>query len=237
MINSEKVQAKLEFIKNFYKEAFEQPGRLKAPEIDVRFYPYIGLHHTIRMRDGKAYVRLAELMADAPLAIQRALAFILVCKLMRRKIPKGANQMYRDYTMQEHIRDKADESKKTRGRKMIGSAQGRIYDLDEMFGRLSEKYFHGDIPKPVLTWSQKRTYSILGHHDPTHETIVISKSLDSPKVPMFVVEYVLYHELLHIMHPIEVINGRQRKHSPAFKKDEKKFAHYAQAERWIKFNI
>lgn len=237
MINTEKVQAKLEFIKNFYKEAFEQPGRTKAPEIDVRFYPYIGLHHTIRMRDGKAYVRLAELMADAPLAIQRALAFILVSKLMRRKVSKAANQMYRDYTAQEHIRDKAEASRKTRGRKVIGSAQGRFYDLDEMCDRLNEHYFQGEIPKPVLTWSQKRTYSILGHHDPTHETIVISKSLDSAKVPQFVVEYVLYHELLHIKHPIEMINGRQRKHSPAFKKDEKKFAQYAQAERWIKFNI
>jgi predicted metal-dependent hydrolase len=237
MINADKVQARLEFIKNFYKEAFEQPGRLKAPEIDVRFYPYIGLHHTIRMRGGTAYVRLAELMADAPLAIQRALAFILVSKLMRRKVPKGADQMYRDYTTQEHIRDAAEESRKKRGRKMIGSAQGKIYDLEEMFETINEKYFNGEIEKPVLTWSQKKTYSILGHHDPTHSTIVISKSLDSANVPRFVAEYILYHEILHIKHPIEMINGRQRKHSPAFKKDEKKFDGYAQAERWLKYHI
>jgi hypothetical protein len=237
MINTDQVQARLEFIKNFYKEAFELPGRMKAPEIDVRFYPYIGLHHTIRLREGKAYVRLAELMADAPLAVQRALAFILVAKLMRRKSPKAANQLYRDYTTQAHIRDKEEKSRKTRGRKMIGSAQGRFYDLDEMFVQLNERYFRSELPKPTLTWSQRRTYSILGHHDPTHETIVISKSLDSARVPAFVVEYILYHELLHIKHPTEVINGRQRKHSPAFKKDEKKFAYYAQAEKWLKYNI
>lgn len=237
MINEDRTQAKLEFIRNFYKEAFEQPGRITAPEIEVRFYPYIGLHHTIRMRDGKAFVRLAELMSDAPLAIQRALAFILVSKLMRRKVPKAADQMYRDYSSQEHIRDKAEESRKKRGRKVIGSAQGRHYDLEELFTRINDQYFAGEIKKPTLTWSQKKTYSILGHHDPTHETIVISKSLDNAGVPPFVVEYILYHELLHIVHPIVMVNGRQRKHSAAFKKDEKLFAQYAQAERWLKYNI
>jgi predicted metal-dependent hydrolase len=237
MINNENVRSRLEFIKNFYKEAFEQPGRIKSPEIDIRFYPYIGLHHTIRLRDGKAYVRVAELMADAPLAVQRALAFILVAKLMRRKVSKAADQMYRDYTSQEHIRDKAEESRKTRGRKIIGSSKGRFYDLDRIFTQLNAHYFQNELPKPVLTWSQRKTHSILGHHDPTHETVVISKSLDSAKVPAFVVEYILYHELLHIKHPIEMINGRQRKHSRAFKQDEKKFPYYEQAERWLKFNL
>lgn len=237
MINTDRVQARLDFIKNFYKEAFELPGRMKAPEIEVVFYPYIHLHHTIRMREGKAYVRLSELMADAPLAVQRALAFILVAKLMRRKVPKAANLLYRDYTSQAHIRDKAEESRKARGRKVIGSAKGRSYDLDQMFAQLNEHYFQNELPKPVLTWSQRKTYSILGHHDPTHETIVISKSLDSARVPAFVVEYVLYHELLHIKHPIEMVNGRQRKHSREFKKDEKKFTYYTQAEKWLKYNI
>ncbi len=237
MINTDRVQARLDFIKNFYKEAFELPGRMKAPEIEVVFYPYIHLHHTIRMREGKAYVRLSELMADAPLAVQRALAFILVAKLMRRKVPKAANLLYRDYTSQAHIRDKAEESRKARGRKVIGSAKGRFYDLDQMFAQLNAHYFQSELPKPVLTWSQRKTYSILGHHDPTHETIVISKSLDSARVPAFVVEYVLYHELLHIKHPIEMVNGRQRKHSREFKKDEKKFTYYHQAEKWLKYNI
>jgi predicted metal-dependent hydrolase len=237
MINTDRVQARLDFIKNFYKEAFELPGRIKAPEIEVVFYPYIHLHHTIRMRGGTAYVRLAELMADAPLAVQRALAFILVAKLMRRKVPKAADQLYRDYTSQAHIRDRADASIKARGRKIIGSSKGRFYDLDKIFAQLNEYYFQNELPKPILTWSQRRTSSILGHHDPTHETIVISKSLDRAKVPAFVVEYILYHELLHIKHPIEMVNGRQRKHSREFKQDEKKFIYYHEAEKWLKYHL
>jgi hypothetical protein len=237
MINTDTVKARLDFIKHFYKEAFEQPGKIKSPEIDIRFYPYIGLQHTIRLRGGKAYVRLSELMADAPLTVQRALAFILVAKLMRRKVNKAAGQVYDDYVSQNHVRERAEQNRKLKGRKIIGSAQGRYYDLEEMFARLNEKYFEGGLAKPVLTWSQKRTYSILGHHDPTHETVVISKSLDKSDVPPFVVEYILYHELLHIKHPIQMINGRQRKHSRAFKDDEKKFAHYTQAERWLKYYL
>ncbi|HEV7645592.1 MAG TPA: SprT-like domain-containing protein [Pyrinomonadaceae bacterium] len=237
MINKENLQTRLDFIKNFYIAAFEQPGKKRAPEIDIRFYPYIGINNTIRLRDEKAYIRLSELLADAPLYVHRALAVILVSKLMRRKMPPGANRLFNDYILQSHIRDRSEESRKTRGRKLVSSATGRFYDLNQMFGQLNEHYFGNALPKPVLTWSQTKTRRILGHHDATHDTVVISKSLDNQNVPAYVVEYILYHELLHIKHPIEVINGRQRKHSPAFKRDEKKFPYYEQAERWLKYNI
>jgi hypothetical protein len=237
MINKDTLQTRLNFIKNFYIAAFEQPGKKKAPAIDVRFYPYIGINNTIRMRDEKAYVRLSEILADAPMYVHRALANVLVAKLMRRKMPQGANRLFNDYIMQSHIRDLSEESRKTRGRKMVSSAQGRFYDLDQMFDQINERYFGNELPKPVLTWSQNKTRRILGHHDEAHDTVVISKSLDSQKVPPFVVEYILYHELLHVKYPIEVVNGRQRKHSREFKSDERKFPYYEQAEKWLKYNI
>src|ERR1700755_3201810 len=132
MINTDTVRARLDFIKHFYKEAFEQPGKIRSPEIDIRFYPYIGLQHTIRLRDGRAYVRLSELMADAPLTVQRALAFILVAKLMRRKVNKTAAEVNANYVSENRVRERAEQNRKLKGRKIVGSAQGRYYDLEEM---------------------------------------------------------------------------------------------------------
>ena len=237
MINKDNVQSRLEFIKNFYREAFEQPGRMKAPEIDIIFYPYIGLHQSIRMRDGKAYVRLAELMADAPLAVQRALAFILVAKLMRRKVPKAADQLYRDYTTQAHMLDRSEESRKKRGRKVVGSSKGKVYDLDTMFTQLNERYFQNELQKPILVWTKRKNRSFHGKYHPTDHAVFINKRLDSPNVPAYIVEYILYHELLHIKHPIQIVNGRQRKHTREFNRDEKKFPYYEQAEKWLKYNM
>jgi hypothetical protein len=85
----------------------------------------------------------------------------------------------------------------------------------------------------VLSWSTRRTKRILGHYDASHDCIVISRSLDSINVPAHVVEFVLYHEMLHIKHPTKISNGRRRMHTPDFRADEQEFAFYKEAEKWI----
>jgi hypothetical protein len=225
-------------IKNFYKEAFEAFDASRKPlEIEVRFYPYIGINHTIRVRSGKVFVRIAEICRDMPLSRQKALAYILVAKLLRRKVPPAARRIYSDFIKTEEIRDKATANKRQRGRKIISSAQGDFYDLDEIFDRLNETYFKNTLPKPVLTWSSRKTYRILGHHDSAHETVVVSRSLDDRKVPKFVVEFVVFHEMLHIFHPTIHQNGRRYNHTPAFKRNEKKFRYFEEAESWIERNV
>ncbi len=174
---------------------------------------------------------------EMPLICHKGLAYILVGKLLQKRIPSGARAVYSAYIKSDSIRLKAAESKRTRGRKVVTTSKGTVYDLDEIFAVLNSLYFRGAIPKPVLTWSAKKTYRILGHHDATHETVAISKSLDSLSVPRYVVEYVVFHEMLHIAHPTKHLNGRRYNHTPAFKRDEQKFAYYDQAERWIEKNV
>lgn len=233
MINNFSV-AVLAEIKNFYEEAFQifEANRV-APEIAVEFYPYVGINNTIRVRGGKIYVRLAELCRDAPPEVQRALAFVLTAKLFRKKVPPSAAKLYRSFIKSQEVQTKARESKRARGRKIITSAQGEAYDLEEIFRRVNAVYFRGAIPKPVLSWSASRTFRTLGHHDAAHDTIVVSKSLDDRNVPLYVVEYIVFHEMLHIFHPTTVRGGRHYNHTPQFRRDEKKFAYYEQAENWI----
>ncbi len=229
---------KLDQIRLFYEEAFRIfDAKRKPAEIEVRFYPYIGINHTIRVREGKVFVRLAEICEAMPLTAQKALAFILVAKLLRKKIPPGAREIYSGFIKTQEMRDKALENKKTRGRKIISSAQGNYYDLDEIFDDLNETYFKSSLPKPVLTWSSRKTYRILGHHDSAHETVVVSCSLDDKKVPKYVVEFVVFHEMLHIFHPTIHENGRRYNHTPVFRRNEKKFRYFEEAESWIEQNV
>jgi hypothetical protein len=228
----------LDQIREFYVEAFRKYApRTPVPNIHVTFYPYIGINHTIRVRSGEVFVRIGDICSEMPMFSQRGLAYILVGKLLRKKIPDGADQLYDAYIKSDFIQKKAQESRKKHGRKVVTSSKGDVYDLDEIFDEVNAKYFGGHIPKPVLSWSARKTYHILGHHDATHNQITISTSLDTVETPRFIVEYVVFHEMLHVAHPQKTVNGRRYFHTPEFRRDEKKFARYTDAERWIERNV
>jgi hypothetical protein len=227
-----------ETIAKYYSQAFETFDKHRnPPPIDVSFYPYIGINHTIRIRNGRVFVRIAEICRDLPASAQRALAMILVGKLYRRRVPAAVKEVYGAAVSTDEYRVRAARNKKKHGRKIITSHKGQIYNLDKIFDSLNYAYFGGCIAKPTLTWSVRKTYRILGHHDATHKTIVVSKSLDSATVPKFIVEYIVFHEMLHIYHPAKIVNGRRYHHTPTFRRDEQTFAYYEEAEEWIEKNV
>jgi hypothetical protein len=220
-----------------YASAFSHYDReLTHPDIKVRFYPYVGINHTIRVRKGSVFVRLAEICWDMSTDVHEALAFILVSKLYRRKTPKWARDTYDAYIKSEELIERSAADRKARGRKRISGPVGENYDLNEIFDDLNTKYLEGRLRRPVLTWSTQKTYRILGQHDSTHDTIVISRSLDTDRTPRYVVEFVVFHEMLHMVHPTVHQNGRRYNHTAAFRRDEEKFLYFEEAERWIEEN-
>ena len=221
-------------LSTLFVDAFRQLERNRpTPEVEVRFYPYAGLNHTIRLRSGRVYVRVSDILRDAAPNVQRALAFILVAKLLRRPTPQVHERIYRDYACTPPVLRAADIARRRRGRKVVTTSRGSNYDLERMFAKLNRRHFDNALPKPTLTWSQRRTRRILGHHDPAHNTIVISKTLDAADVPEWFVEYVLYHEMLHIKHPARLVNGRRMYHTKAFRTEEERFPHYDEAQAWL----
>ncbi|HEY0077176.1 MAG TPA: SprT-like domain-containing protein [Pyrinomonadaceae bacterium] len=217
-----------------FREVYQKlaPSR-PVPEVEVRYYPYAGLNHTIRLRSGRIYVRLSDLFRDAPLDVHRALAYILVSKILRRRPAKTHESVYRQYACSPEVLRASDLARRQRGRKMVSSPRGRFYDLERIFRRLNRLYFDDKLQQPTLTWSQRRTRTILGHHDEVHDTIVVSKTLDARDVPDWLVEFILYHEMLHMKHPARLINGRRYYHTKAFRNEEQRFPFYRQAQDWL----
>jgi len=157
----------------------------------------------------------------------------LVARLLSRKAPRDQERIYRAFAFSPQLLRASDLARRQRGRKVVSSAHGKVYDLEKIFARLNRRYFDGEMEKPVLTWSQRRARSILGHHDAAHDTITISKTLDSREVPEWFVEYILFHEMLHIKHPARIINGRRYYHTSAFRSEEKSYPRYEQAQEWL----
>lgn len=228
----------VEKIREYYEEAFiKLTGDQRPPDIEVTFYPYVGLNQTIRIRNKRVFVRIADMCRDMPAEPHRALAFILVAKLLRRRVSREADRIYTEYISNDEMRDRSHNRKRSHGRKVVTTPKGLYFDLEEIFDNLNLWYFRERLTKPVLSWSARQTYNILGHHDATHDTIVVSRSLDSADVPRYVVEYIVFHEMLHIHHPTVHHNGRRYNHTPAFRRDEEKYRYFREAERWIEDNI
>src|SRR5438270_6356573 len=131
--------------------------------IEVRFYPYAGLHHTIRVRAGRVYIRISDLLRIAPPEVIRAISFLLVARLVSRKAPSEQEQVYRSFAYTPEVLRASDIARRQRGRKMISTSTGRVYDLEKLFRKLNRKHFDDSLQMPTLTWSRRRARSILGH--------------------------------------------------------------------------
>jgi hypothetical protein len=75
---------------------------------------------------------------------------------------------------------------------------------------------------------------MLGHFDPSHNAIVISRIFDRKTVAPLVLEYVMYHEMLHLRFPVDHTRARRRVHTREFREAEKKFAQWKDAKELLK---
>jgi predicted metal-dependent hydrolase len=121
-----------------------------------------------------------------------------------------------------------------RGRKRITTAQGHVYHLEAIFEKLNRQYFYGLMARPLMTWSSERARNRLGHYDPAHNAIVVSSVFDHPRVPQYVVEYIVYHEMLHLKHPVKLRGSRRCVHSAEFQAEEKLFEKLNAAREFLK---
>ncbi len=221
----------LEIFQETYHEL--RPGT-SLPELKIEFFAFANINNTIRLRDGRLLVRLSDLLEGAPETVLRAIAHILLAKMYRQAIDRGQAARYRKYVASHEIVRKAHLVRQMRGRKRLRSARGHCYDLDAIFEELNTRFFHGLMGRPRMSWSQSKTRRILGHYDPAHNAIIISRIFDHDAVPRYVVEYIVYHEMLHLKHPVKLRGSRRCVHSAEFQAEEKLFPRAAEANAFLK---
>ncbi len=212
----------------------ELRGGAPSPPLSIEFFAFANLNNTIRLRDGKLFVRLSDLLEGAPEPILRALAHILLAKMYRLPIGRAHATRYRNYVHSHEIRSKAHLVRQLRGRKRIASARGHFYDLDAIFEELNLRFFGGMQARPRMSWSQGRARNLLGHYDPAHNAIVVSRIFDHPAIPRYAVDYIVYHEMLHLRHPVKLNGSRRCVHSPEFRAEEKLFPQLEAAQRFLR---
>jgi hypothetical protein len=218
----------------FQEEYRNLRPRAPIPSFDVRFRRFTGLNTTIRLREGAIKVHLSDLLEGAPEPVLRAIAHILLAKLYRKPIDASHAGRYRRFASSEAMVRQTERIRQTRGRKRISTAKGENYDLDEVFESINTRFFHGLLGRPLLTWSEHLAKRSLGHYDAAHNTIMVSKVFDRKTTPRYAVEYLMYHEMLHLKHPVKVKAGRRCVHSRDFKAEENLFPELAKAKEYLK---
>ena len=206
---------------------------LTCPTIHLEFYRFVGINHTIRFKEGKLFVRLSDLFKQASPLVLRALAIILLSKLFHLKIPPLIRKTYQECANSPELQRRAQSTRRHRGRKLMATPEGNYYNLVAIFNRLNRDYFGERLQQIKLGWSLKRSRMILGHFDPSHRSITISRLLDDSKVPEIVIGFILFHEMLHVKlmgHPYCNIKNH---HSQQFRKEEQRFHGHGDALSWI----
>ena len=101
--------------------------------------------------------------------------------------------------------------------------------LEKSFDRTNEKYFFGLLEKQNLAWHN--SIRRLGSYEYGSDTISISRVLLEDSGLM---DYVVYHEMLHKKFKFNSSNGRTCHHTREFKEMERKFENSMEMEQRIK---
>ncbi len=119
--------------------------------------------------------------------------------------------------------------------------KGNVFNLNKIYRHLNRSYFDNALDL-FITWfgndqkkpGQKITFGLFND---ILRLIKINRLLDHDYIPTYLIEYVIYHEMLHCVYPTYVDSkGMKHIHSKEFKEREKQFKYYQEARRWMKEN-
>jgi hypothetical protein len=212
----------------------ELKPRTPLPELRVEFCRFANPDSFVRLENGRLHIRISDLLAGAPAPVTEALAHILLGKLYRRPAPRMYTHRYRLYLNRRDVRRQAHLVRQVRGHKFISGPQGEHRNLESVFERLNEQFFDGLLARPQLGWSRGLSRGMLGHFDPSHNAIVISRIFDQGQASELALEYVMYHEMLHLRYPVDHNGVRRRVHTREFRDAELKFPRLKEAKELLK---
>jgi hypothetical protein len=218
----------------FTRVFVELKPRTRVPAVRLTFCKFANANSSVRWDETGLEFRITDVLEGAPSSILESLAHILMSKLLRRPSPRTHSERYRRYLNRKEMRRSLQLVKQTRGRKFLSGPQGQAYHLQEMFEELNHAHFHGLMAQPLLGWSRRLSRVMLGHYDPSHNAIILSRLLDRPTVPRLAVEYILFHEMLHLRFPVEHRGARRCVHTREFKEAEKQFPLLKEAKQLLK---
>ncbi len=192
------------------------------------------LHTMLSIKRGQGVwtLRMHQMFASAPPAVLRAVA-----QYAQTQDRQAAGLLRRYIDHNDHlIRPQVEP------RAQVIDVQGAHHNLQTIFDDLNARYFAGAI-EARITWGPRtrrrsgRESIKLGSYAVEDELIRIHPVLDAVDVPEFFLAWIIYHEMLHEVHDMPIVDGRRVYHTPEFRRAEARFEHYAEAVLWERTQV
>jgi hypothetical protein len=186
---------------------------------------------SFRRKAGRIELRLHRMFLHAPIFVITALG-----RGLRRRSRKADGEVRR------FMNDNLFRVRKGERKMPPLVTNGQIHDLTFVFSRLNTRFFSGRLNVPI-TWGRgsgraRRGGLTFGSYDPVLGLIRIHPVLDRREVPLYFLESVVYHEMLH--HHLGGVSdraGRTVYHSRAFRQAEVRYPWHREALQWEKENL
>lgn len=208
-------------------------GQLSAGRVSAEYHPYSELKHTWRRRQSTVSFRISDYMDSAPEDVTEAMAWYLLCRAYGKRCPDGMADKYLDYARSRTLWSSKRKVYVSRARNLSFRPVGAARDLGSVFDYVNSCYFSGTIRRPELAWTKESPSARLGFYFEALDLLAANRVLDSEKVPRYVLEFVVYHELLHGVLDPKGTPTRRVHHTKEFRERERKFSMYGEAEAWL----
>ena len=208
-------------------------AKIAGGRLSASYYPYRELKHTWRVRDGATIIRVSDYMRGAPEDVLESLAWYLVCRARGKECPEGASERYLRYVQSPEFWSSRRDLYLSRAKNLVFRAKGNERDLGEVFDYVNACYFSDRLDRPELAWARESPRKRVGFYHESLGILAVNRALDSVRVPRYVLEFVVYHELLHGI--LDLDDGIQRRirHTAEFRRMEMGFVRYDDAQSWL----
>jgi len=217
------------------RDAFASVSRrLELADVGAEFFPYSELKHTWKSNGGALSFKISDYMMDAPEEVLESLAWYLLCRATGRECPKIRATRYLNYARSGELWEPKKDLYMRRSRSLTFVPRGAARDLREVFDYVNSFYFSGKIQNPILAWASESPRRRLGFYLAPLNLLAANRVMDSERVPRYVLEFVVFHELLHHVNAGDGRGIRRVHHDAEFRNQERTFSHYHDAERWLR---
>lgn len=184
----------------------------------AKFKPY---RANIKLRNNTIQFNLSKKWKNISREIQIGLIQELLLKILKNKLKPLKTRTFSIELYNHFIKKLHIAAPKTKTDPI----------LEKSFDRVNEKYFYGMLDKTNLIWG-KKTLRKLGSYEYATDTITISSLFRDEDTKLL--DYIMYHEMLHKKHKFYTKNGRSYHHTKEFRKKEREFENNSLMENKIK---
>jgi len=193
--------------------------------------PHAHLHYSYAIRDGCMNIELSDYLDDAPDHVIRDTCKAVVSWAVRGKYNTPKSLM--DLIHSEKFIVGKRPLYLERSRTVTMDQQGRCKNLLDSVERLRDNGLicDDDIRNSFFSWVDHMSKYKFGQCNQLFRVVTVNPVLDSDEVPDYVLDFVIYHEILHLR---QDPTKNRRPHNSQFKCWERQFPLYDDAERYLK---